>query len=156
MKRGNLESFSSFSTFRHSLAGFDWRAYVIRCTFLPRARFTPHSGPLSASLKRTFKFFPKQFFSPPLFYISMPVPRGIKSHAINSIFMQSTLCSDITFSPWWWNTNIYVNSDSERGKEPPSRWIRWFNVHVRLPNAYITTVWREILGSGKKQAYIYG
>lgn len=94
-------------------------------------RYTAHSlsllaihSPLrpavSVALKCTFKFFPEQFFSPLLFYISMPVPRGIKSHAINSIFMQSTLCLDITFSPWWWNTNIYVNRNSERRKEPPA------------------------------------
>lgn len=44
----------------------------IRRTFF--SQFTSHSGSLSATLKRTSKFFPKQFFSPPLFYISMPVP----------------------------------------------------------------------------------
>lgn len=38
-----------------------------------RTQSTPRSDSLSATLKRTLEFFPEQFFSPPLFYISMPV-----------------------------------------------------------------------------------
>jgi len=49
--------------------------YVVYTVYIRRtssSRSTSRSGSLSTMLKCTFKFFPKQFFSP--FYISMPVP----------------------------------------------------------------------------------